>query len=142
MANSTDTEIAAEIVADLTRDEEIRSLPRVVADKAAKYAKSIAPVGGTVSEDPHPGAFRDSIGSRDIPEVHGMPAAQVYSDLEAALYIEYGTSRTPEHATFAKTADHFKNVEGVELGVGADRFLEGLPAGIDTSGAGWSVLQE
>jgi hypothetical protein len=134
-------EVAAVITTELDAQEALRSLPRAVADKAADYARSIAPVGGTVSEDPHPGAFRDSIGSRDIDDVGGRPAAQVFSDLDVASYIEYGTARTPEHATFAKTADHFKDVSGVELLPGGDVDMAGLSAGIDTSGEGWSILE-
>jgi hypothetical protein len=139
---SDEAEVAAVIIADLEADEALRSLPRAVADKMSDYAKSIAPVGGTVSVDPHPGAFRDSIGSRDIDEVGGRPAAQVFSDLDVASFIEYGTSKTAEHATFAKTADHFKDLPGVELLVGGDVDTAGLTPGIDTSGPGWSILSE
>jgi hypothetical protein len=130
-------EIVAEIIAKIHAGDEIRSWPRHVADAAAEYARSIAPVYGgehslatqTIRGIPQAGTFRDSIYSCDAPDYHGLPAAQVRSDLRESSYIEYGTARTPEHATFAKTAAHFNHVQGVRVWVGA----ENLPEGRDLS---------
>jgi hypothetical protein len=65
-----------------------------LAEKVKDYWKSIAP------EDT--GAYRDSIHI----EI-GADAVRVVADDEAASYIEFGTSDTPEFATRAKTAAKF-----------------------------------
>jgi hypothetical protein len=131
--DSTAAEWVAEIAAQIPEQRTIQRWPKIVADAAAEYARSIAPVGGAVSRDRHPGEFRDSIKSEDAPDHDGLPAARVVSDLRQASYIEYGTARTPEHATFAKTVAHFNNVQGVSMWVGSDEMLADLPQGRDLS---------
>jgi hypothetical protein len=121
--------IADEITTKLEDDEKIQSWPRKVADAAAQYAKSIAPVyAGREYGGNEPGHFRDSIYATDAPDVGGMPAAQVRSDLREASFIEYGAhphgGTTPEHATFAKTVAHFENTPNVEIFWGEDVHVE------------------
>jgi hypothetical protein len=140
MAVTPAFEIEAEILEKLHEDEEIRSWPRRVADAAADYARSIAPVYAGKEYGTQPGHFRDSITAVDAPDVGGMPAAQVRSDLREASFIEYGAhphgGTTPEHATFAKTVAHFEGTPGVEMLMGeevhAEAFTES-PFGADLS---------
>lgn len=113
MANSTSFEIAAEIALLARKDLTIRTAegnPRQIAEEGTDYAQSIAPVG--TNRDPHPGSFRDSIHAEDIEDIDGMPAARIVSNHPAADYIEYGTSKTPEHGTFAATVIHMQQLEG------------------------------
>jgi hypothetical protein len=94
-------EVLAEITALAGHDPDLREqLDKTVA-AGVKYAQSIAPVGN--DDDPHPGQFRDSIHSLPIPDVKGMPAGRIESDDPNGGYIEFGTDKTPEHGTFAKT---------------------------------------
>lgn len=95
--SSSAAEIQAAIEADLAELEEIKTGQKRVAEAGAEYAKSIAPVDT--------GTFRNSITAE---EVDGKWA--IVSDDPAASYIEYGTEYTPEHATFARTADHVDNI--------------------------------
>jgi hypothetical protein len=90
--------------------DQLKTANRELAAKAAAYAQSIAPIGGAVSADPHPGQFRDSIHDEQAPDRKGLPASRVRSDDDGAAAIEFGTSRTPEHGTFAKTAEAFGGV--------------------------------
>jgi hypothetical protein len=130
-------EIAAELLEKMRDDEELRETPRRVADAAAEYARSIAPVSPAGSHDPVPGHFRDSIHSEDAPDYHGLPAARVVSELREASFIEYGAhprgGYTPEHATFAKTVAHFEGTPGVTIYQGAIGVEEGGLA--DVSGS-------
>jgi hypothetical protein len=86
---------------------ELKEANHKLLENAIGYAKDIAPVGGTVSDDQHPGQFRDSIVGKELPDRKGLPASQMRSDDDGAASIEFGTSRTPEHGTFAKTAIAF-----------------------------------
>ena len=88
--------------------KEIREEVKRVAEKGAEYARSIAPVGGT--DDPFAGTFRDSIHVEEITKGRAgkLPAASIVSDDPAAVPIEYGTARTPEHGTFGKTEDFLR----------------------------------
>jgi|SRR5215472_2498393 len=93
------------------RDEIIEYEDNIV-EEAVTYAKSIAPVwAGQESQGRHPGTFRDSIRGERTDDKDGMPAAMLISEDEKAAFIEYGTAKTPEHGTFAKTAAHFNDLE-------------------------------
>lgn len=106
---SNAAEIFAAIEADAREHEAgLDAENAQLANDAAEYARGIAPVGAEGVGDPHPGRFRDSIGVRGMEADNGLPARQVYSDDETASYKEFGTARTPKHATFARTAEHFK----------------------------------
>lgn len=111
MASSAD-DIAAEIMAQIPGDPKIREQVRDTAARGASFARIIAPVyHGTNTKEP-PGTFRDSIHDEDRPDYKGMPAARIISNDPAAAYIEYGTGKTPEHATFAKTENYLNASEG------------------------------
>lgn len=108
MATSSEAEIHAEIMAQIPTQVRDSGEARKVAREAAAYARSIAPVYQGKDTKRPAGTFRDSITDKDAPDVKGMPAAQIVSDDPAAQYIEYGTERTPEHGTFAKTRAHMQ----------------------------------
>jgi hypothetical protein len=105
----TPEEIKQEILTAMRADPEIRKEIRGevldVARKGAAYARSIAPVGGATEPDPFAGTFRDSIHAEEITTGRAgkLPAARIVSEDPAAVAIEYGTSKTPEHHTFADT---------------------------------------
>jgi hypothetical protein len=102
-------DIKQEILTAMREDPEIRKEMRAevlrVAQQGAAYARSIAPVGGATGPDPFAGTFRDSIHAEEITTGRAgkLPAARIISEDPAAVAIEYGTSRTPEHHTFADT---------------------------------------
>jgi hypothetical protein len=123
---STAAEIAAEIEILLRENPDVQTVARRVADQAAAYAKQIAPIYAEPrgeSGGRHPGTFRDSIHAQDRAPIDGLPAAEVVSDDRAASYIEYGTGKTPEHAVFARTAEHFGGETAVSLWVGTPEAL-------------------
>lgn len=105
VATSSAREIAGEITLHVHDDEpldQIRRELRAVAEDAAEYARSIAPVDE--------GDYKKSIHTEDLDDVNGLPARRVIADDYKAIWIEYGTKEpgpTPEFAVFAKTADHF-----------------------------------
>jgi|SRR5215472_9646219 len=105
MATSSAAEIADEMFQKLSEDEQKQDLKeklQPIVDYGVNLAKSLAPVGGP--SDPLSGTFRDSIHSKELPDrKYHMPAMAIVSDDPAAVHIEYGTSKTPEHGTFAKT---------------------------------------
>lgn len=115
---------AADIQAEIERmirtngADEMREANRKLSAEAAAYARSIAPVGD--SSDQHAGQFRDGIHDVAIPDRKGLPASQVRSDTPGAESIEYGTSRTPEHGTFARTEEEF-GLQGRRIDDGASR---------------------
>jgi hypothetical protein len=113
MASSA-SEIEAAMKAKLAESQDVREQLHELAEKAADYARSIAPVGEV--RDPHPGAFRDSIEAREGNTKKGLPTAKIVSTNPAASFIEYGTARTPEHGTFIKTAAHFNGKGDAGLG--------------------------
>lgn len=107
MASSSDIE--AEIRRKISEPEskaEIARQAKAFADEGVAYAQSIAPVGG--EGDPHAGAFRDSIHAATGEPVDGLPTYQIRSDDPEANIIEYGSVNSPEHATFAKTAEYLQ----------------------------------
>jgi hypothetical protein len=105
----TPEEIKQEILTAMREAPEIRKQIREevldIAKKGAAYARSIAPVGGSKGPDPFAGTFRDSIHAEEITKGRAgkLPAAQIISEDPAAVAIEYGTSHSPEHGTFAAT---------------------------------------
>lgn len=85
-----------DIVKALQHDAEVVAAKVELAEKAAAYAKSIAPV--------ETGAYRDNI------NVHQEgDNVWVGFDDEAANIIEYGNARTPEYAVRQKTEEHFNS---------------------------------
>lgn len=107
--SSSAAEIQREIEAQLVlhREEERRAV-KEKAKKVAEYARSIAPVyHGPPRPDVQPGEFRDSIINEDAPDYNGRPAARVVSHSRIAHLLEYGTSKMPALAVFARTAEHF-----------------------------------
>lgn len=113
MASSA-AEIAAAIEAEARKSPEARAEMRKGVQKEAsegvEFGKGIAPVGD--DRDPHPGQFRDSIHAEDAPDKDGLPAAKIVSDDPTASFKEWGTSRTPEHGTFAQIAAHLGATTG------------------------------
>jgi hypothetical protein len=112
VVSSSAAEIRAEIEAKLAQSEEsraeIRHEARETAKKAAEYARGIAPVyHGPPRPDVIPGEFRDSIEVEDAPDHEGKPAARIISKSPIAHLLEYGTSKMPAAATFARTAAAF-----------------------------------
>lgn len=85
-----------------------------VADDAATYAEDLAPVLKDPARAPHavPGAYRASIKVAEAPDHDGMPAYKVFTELEYARFLEYGTKYIEEFAIFAKTASHFQKIYG------------------------------
>jgi len=124
-------DIARDIIqrAPVEGREEISRYTDDVVNRAVDYAKSIAPVWpGEESQGRQPGTFRDSIygevyygGEADTSHPvraniggeggKGEPAGAIISDDPKAPFIEFGTAKTPEHGTFAKTAAHFNDLE-------------------------------
>ena len=101
--------IKREILTAMRESPDIRKQMRdevlAVAQKGAAFARSIAPVGGVREPDPFAGTFRDSIHAEEITKGRSgkLPAARIVSEDPAAVSIEYGTAKTPEHHTFADT---------------------------------------
>ena len=73
---------------------EILQYKMAVAEQAAEYARSIAPVDT--------GAYRDSIKV----ERRGSKVRVVWKDYKSH-WIEYGSEHNPEYAVRAKTIEHF-----------------------------------
>ncbi len=119
--SSSVPEVLAEIEAQVRLQQaEIRVDFSAIVGRGVAYAHSIAPIG--VKNDPHPGQFRDSIHSEDLPDVDGLPAARILSDDENAGYIEFGTVKTPEHGTFAKTRVYLEHEGADASGTVWERF--------------------
>lgn len=79
-----------------------------LAEAMAEYAKSIAPVGTQLTGDQHPGTFRDSFYVKENGTTNeGLPRRQVGSSDPTASFKEFGTAKTPKHATMARTAEYF-----------------------------------
>ena len=116
MASSA-TEIAAILTEKLHTDgyAHLKEQNRALAAQAAEYARSIAPIGGDTGPDPHPRPFRAAIHGEAAPDRKGLPASRIRSDDDNSSYIEYGTSKTPEHGTFAKTAAAFSGVNNPRI---------------------------
>jgi hypothetical protein len=100
---SSAADIYAMLMEKAAKAPEVREHVDQVVDSGVKFARGNAPVGTAAGRDPHPGQFRNSIHSDAIPDVHGMPAGRIVSDDPNAGFIEFGTERTTEHGTFAKT---------------------------------------
>lgn len=66
------------------------------AERIAETAQQIAPVGDPSEPDDHAGQFRDSIHA---------DGTQVIADDPNAVYIIFGTSRTPPHDTLRRAAE-------------------------------------
>lgn len=108
MASSSVDDVLAEINAQVLEQRElIRGELHEFVDRGVDFAQSIAPVGG--AGDPHPGQFRDSIHGEDREDRRGLPAASIVSNLPTAGFIEFGTEKTPEHGTFAKTRSYLQD---------------------------------
>jgi hypothetical protein len=96
--------------------DEIRKKLDVVVDQAVKFAKDIAPVGQSVDHDAAPGTFRDSIVGKDMPDVDGMPAAQIYSEAvnpaghKYSIFVEFGSRGRRGHGTFASTRKYVQRM--------------------------------
>lgn len=108
---SSAAEIQALLAAKAAEAPEVREHLDQVIDSGVSFARGTAPVGES-AKDPHPGQFKNSIHSADIPDVHGMPAGRIVSDDPNAGYIEFGTEKTPEHGTFAQTRVYLESEFG------------------------------
>lgn len=86
---------------DLDSDPAIIAAKLELAEEAAEYWRSIAPVGDP-AVDPHSGAYRDSIHV----EQKGDKVYVVASDPKAH-WIEYGTEHMPEYAPRQRTETQF-----------------------------------
>lgn len=82
-------------------DDELLADMLALAEDAAEYARSIAPVGDP-NEDPHSGAYRDNI----VVEQKGNNVYVAFNDPKSH-WIEYGTEHMPEYAIRARTEEHF-----------------------------------
>jgi hypothetical protein len=111
MATDLYRQIEAEIRAGVAAErEKAAKSARETAEKAVAYAQSIAPVLTDLVRAGHaatPEEFRDSIHSEKAPDVDGMPAYKLVSDVDYARFLEYGTRYMHEFGTFAQTAKHF-----------------------------------
>jgi hypothetical protein len=96
---------------ELNADPEVREAKIKVANEAADYWKSIAPVGDP-AKDKHSGQYRDSI------HVHEGKGIAVIADAPNAWFVEYGTNNIGEHACRARTEavfnKRYKQAEGGE----------------------------
>lgn len=101
MATSSASEIRAEIerAVRMQKPPEIKQGVDDQVDKMVNFAQAIAPE--------LTGKYRESIHAETQPNISGLPARRIVSDDPKAPYLEYGTSDTPEFATFAKMAQRF-----------------------------------
>ena len=86
---------------ELNELPEVRQAKIEVANEAAEFWKSIAPVGDP-AKDKHSGQYRDSI------HVHEGKAIAVIADAPNAWFVEYGTNGIHESACRARTEAVFK----------------------------------
>lgn len=89
------------LLAELERGQALKEELHRAAERIASTARQIAPVGDP-AEDDQPGQFRDSIHAE---------GTQVVSDDPAAVFIIFGTSRTPPHDTLRRAAE----MEGLKV---------------------------
>lgn len=90
----------SEVAGAFAAQGEIHHAKVALANEAADYARSIAPVG--VPPDRHPGEYRDAITvADDGQDVH----VEFGSDI--SNLVEYGSVHNPEHAVRARTESHF-----------------------------------
>lgn len=99
--DDTDKASQSDLATKLDSDAAIIAAKLELAELAAEYWKSIAPVGDP-AVDPHSGAYRDSIHV----EQNGDQVYVVASDPKAH-WIEFGTENMPEYAPRARTEIHF-----------------------------------
>jgi hypothetical protein len=98
MAGLEDLGITRDEIEAVMRSDEVLQAKIELAELAAEYWRSIAPV--------RTGKYRDSIHV----EVHGDDVSVRAAD-DAASYIEYGTSDTAEFACRAQTSAKFADRE-------------------------------
>lgn len=84
------------LITELACSAEIEEARKHAAEKVAQTAQQIAPVGDAGLPDPHPGQFKASIRAE---------GTQVVSDDPNAIFIIFGTSRTPPHDTLRRAAE-------------------------------------
>ena len=75
----------------LMKSGEMQEMLRVVAERGAEYARSIAPVGKPPG-DPHPGEYLASFRvetTPDAPSWHDRAAALLINDSPHAVYVEW-----------------------------------------------------
>jgi hypothetical protein len=102
---------ADEIDEALESDPEVAEAVLELAEAAAEYWRSIAPVGD--AHDPNAGKYRDSI-RVEVDENSSLKSGnQVYvlTDDPIANLIEYGSAHNPEFACRARTEDQFSGTE-------------------------------
>jgi hypothetical protein len=90
---------------ELNDDPEVKAEKVRVANEAAEFWKSIAPVGDP-AKDPHSGQYRDSI------IVHEGKGVAVMATAPNAWFVEYGTNGIHESACRARTEAVFKKKYG------------------------------
>jgi|SRR6185312_15108618 len=81
--------------------QDITEAELALAEQAAEFWRSIAPVGD--ADDPHSGQYRDSIHVQQ----QGSKVYVVTEDSIANL-IEYGSAHNPEYACRARTENQFQ----------------------------------
>jgi len=94
---------------ELNKDPEVRKEKLKVAEEAAEFWRSIAPVGDP-KKDPHSGQYKDSI--KVIEGKRGGIAVGAMAP--NAWFVEYGTNNIGEKACRARTEAVFKKKYGRE----------------------------
>lgn len=87
----------------LASDPELYASLLERAERAAAYARSIAPIGRAVDGDKHPGAYRDSIKVERNPEGIGV---RLLSDDNKAHWIEYGAAHMRKYRVLGQAIEH------------------------------------